>query len=125
MQAPRQNGFKMRKTPAQVKPTDEGVIRGQDIFWLLLIGAVAGFLLLVFKPNRDAIREARAECELLEIEIKSLTLRVEDLRRWERSLITGDRDAWSLIARERLGLLAPGERVVSVEDDDSNEPRKN
>lgn len=114
MQAPQRNAFKMRKAPAQHKAKDEGVIRGQDIFWMLLVGAVAGFLLLVFKPNRDAIREAQAECDLLRAEIKALTLRVKDLQRWERSLITGDRDAWSLIARERLGLLAPGESVVSV-----------
>ena len=85
---------------------------GQDMFWFLFAGSIAGFVLLVFQPNRERIREARAECRLLEQEIAELGERAAHLRRWAVARGAGDRDAWASVARERLGWLAPGERVL-------------
>jgi cell division protein FtsB len=85
---------------------------GRDVFWIALAAAVAGFVLLEFRPNRDRIREARAERRLLEREIASLEGRIARLRLWERRLAEGDREAWAAVAREKLGWLAPGERLL-------------
>lgn len=87
-------------------------IAGQDLFWIALAGSIAGFVLLVFRPNRDRIRAAEAECRLLRSEIESLEAGVARLRSWERSLAAGDREAWGAVARERLGWVRPGEKVV-------------
>ena len=87
---------------------------GQDMFWVLFAGSVAGFVLLVFQPNRERVREARAECRLLEQEIAALSGRAAHLRRWAAALSAGDADAWAAVARERLGWLAPGERVLET-----------
>ena len=85
---------------------------GQDMFWLLFAGSIAGFVLLVFQPNRERIREARAECRLLEQEIAEFGARAAHMRRWAEALGAGDREAWASVARERLSWLAPGERVL-------------
>jgi hypothetical protein len=69
----------------------------------------------VFKPNRARLREAEAEKALLSSEIAQLEGRAANLRAWERSLSAGDADAWSSLARERLGWLAPGEQLLSAE----------
>lgn len=85
---------------------------GQDMFWLLFAGSIAGFVLLVFQPNRERIREVRAECRLLEQEIAEFGGRSAHMRRWAEALRANDREAWTSVARERLGWLAPGERVL-------------
>jgi cell division protein FtsB len=84
----------------------------QDFFWIALAGSVAGFVLLVFRPNRDRIRGAEAECRLLRQEITALESNVARLRSWERSLAAGDPEAWGLLARSRAGWVGPGERVM-------------
>jgi len=86
---------------------------GQDFFWIALAGSIAAFVLLVFKPNRQRLREAEMEQALLRAEISQLEARVTNLRAWEHSLTSGDRDAWSSLARERLGWLAPGETLIA------------
>jgi hypothetical protein len=85
---------------------------GQDIFWIALAGSIAAFMLLVFKPNRQRLSEIEAEQLLLSTEIVQLEARATRLRAWDRSLSAGDREAWSSLARERLGWLAPGETLV-------------
>jgi hypothetical protein len=82
------------------------------MFWLLFAGSIWGFVLLVFQPNRERIREAKAECRLLEQEIADLADRAAHLRRWAEALAAGDREAWASVAREKVGWLAPGERVL-------------
>jgi hypothetical protein len=96
---------------------------GHDEFWLLLAGSIAGFVLLVFQPNRERLREARAECRLLGQEIGSLEARAAALRRWVEALGAGEPDAWSAVARERLGWLAPGERVLASQVGSRSEAR--
>ena len=86
---------------------------GQDFFWIFLAGSIAAFVLLVFKPNRQRLRETEAERALLRSEIVQLNERVSHLRAWEQSLSSGDREAWSSLARERLGWLAPGETLLA------------
>ncbi len=85
---------------------------GQDLFWMALAASIAGFVLLVFRPNRDRLAEAEAEARLLAAEIVSFESRVARLRRWQRSLATRDRDAWASVARSRLGWLSPGEKMI-------------
>jgi len=87
-------------------------LAGQDLFWIALAGSIAGFVLLVFRPNRDRTREVVAECRLVRSEITALEARVARLRRWERSLASGDRDAWASVARERLGWVERGEEII-------------
>jgi cell division protein FtsB len=84
----------------------------QDFFWIVLAGSIAGFVLLVFRPNRDRIRAAEAECRLLRQEITALESDVAQLRSWERALGSGDAEAWGAVARSRAGWVAPGERVM-------------
>ncbi len=84
----------------------------QDFFWIALAGSIAGFVLLVFRPNRDRIRAAEAECRLLRLEIESLESNVARLRSWERSLAAGDPEAWGAVARSRAGWVARGEKVM-------------
>ncbi len=104
MFADRSPPFEISKPPAP--PT------GQDLFWMALAASIAGFVLLVFGPNRDRRAEAEAEARLLGAEIASFESRVARLRRWQRSLATRDRDAWASVARSRLGWLSPGERII-------------
>ena len=87
-------------------------LAGQDLFWIALAGSIAGFVLLVFRPNRERTREVEAECRLVRSEIAALEARVARLRRWERSLASGDRDAWASVARERLGWVERGEQII-------------
>ena len=87
-------------------------LAGQDLFWIALAGSIAGFVLLVFRPNRDRTRDVVAECRLVRSEITALEARVARLRRWERSLASGDRDAWASVARERLGWVERGEQII-------------
>ncbi len=49
---------------------------GQDLFWMALAASIAGFVLLVFRPNRDRLAEAEAEARLLGAEIVSFESRV-------------------------------------------------
>ena len=93
------------------RPRAAAGLCGQDLFWIVLAGAIAAAVLLVFRPNRLALRQAEAECRLLRQEIAGFQARVEHLRGWERALASGDPSAWAAIARERLGWLAPGEEV--------------
>ena len=95
---------------------------GQDFFWIFLAGSIAAFVLLVFKPNRQRLRETESERALLRSEIVQLNERVTNLRSWEQSLSSGDREAWSSLARERLGWLAPGERLLADGRSDSSQP---
>jgi cell division protein FtsB len=88
----------------------------QDFFWIALAGSIAGFVLLVFRPNRDRIRAAEAECRLLRQEITALESKVTRLRSWERSLAAGDAEAWGAVARSRAGWVGPGERVMRPPD---------
>jgi hypothetical protein len=85
---------------------------GQDFFWIALAGSLAAFVLLVFKPNRARLRETEIEKTLLNAEISQLDRQASRLRAWERSLSSGDADAWSHLARERLGWLKPGEQLL-------------
>ncbi len=84
----------------------------QDFFWIALAGSIAGFVLLVFRPNRDRIRAAESECRLLRQEITALESDVAQLRSWERALGSGDAEAWGAVARSRAGWVAPGESVM-------------
>lgn len=84
----------------------------QDFFWIALAGSIAGFVLLVFRPNRDRIRAAEAECRLLRQEIASIESNVAQFRGWERSLAAGDPEAWGAVARSRAGWVGPGEKIM-------------
>jgi len=84
----------------------------QDFFWIALAGSIAAFVLLVFRPNRDRIRAAEAECRLLRREIAALEPSVARLRGWERALAAGDPEAWAAVARSRGGWVGPGEKMM-------------
>ena len=113
MSAGRSPPFEIRRPSAPATGADAASgLAGQDLFWMALAASIAGFVLLVFRPNRDRLGEAEAEARLLRAEIASLESRVAHLRRWQRSLATGDRDAWASVARERLGWLEPGEEMI-------------
>ena len=86
--------------------------------------SIATFVLLVFKPNRQRLRETESERMLLRAEISQHEERVSHLRAWERSLSSGDREAWSSLARERLGWLAPGETLLAGSKDDEGRSRR-
>jgi len=94
------------------RPARTSGLVAQDFFWIALAGSVAAFVLLVFRPNRDRIRAAEAECRLLREEIAALEPKVERLRGWERSLAAGDPEAWAAVARSRAGWVKPGEKVM-------------
>lgn len=83
----------------------------QEIFWVLLVVSVAAFVLLGFRPNRERLREMRMESALLGQEIGAMEARLEHLRGWARALASDDRDAWACVVREKLGWLAPGEKI--------------
>jgi cell division protein FtsB len=104
--------FEIRQPSAPPKGASTSGLAGQDLFWIALAGSIAGFVLLVFRPNRDRTREVVAECRLVRSEIAALEARVARLRRWERSLASGDRDAWASVARERLGWVERGEEII-------------
>jgi hypothetical protein len=97
-------------------------LAAQDFFWIVLAGSIAAFVLLVFKPNRQRLQETEAERLLLRAEISQFEERVSHLRSWERSLSAGDREAWSSLARGRLGWLAPGETLLAGSGDDGGRP---
>jgi hypothetical protein len=96
---------------SEERPTRGAGFGAQDLFWIALAGSIAAFVLLVFRPNRDRIRAAEAECRLLRSEIESLEPNVTRLRGWERSLAADDVEAWSAVAR-RAGWVRPGETVM-------------
>jgi len=93
------------------RPARGAGFAAQDFFWIALAGSIAAFVLLVFRPNRDRIRAAEAECRLLRAEIEALEPNVARLRGWERSLAAGDPDAWAAVARSR-GWVGSGEKVI-------------
>jgi hypothetical protein len=108
--------FHVRPCTALKRPRAETTPRGQDLFWILLTVSLAGFVLLSFRPNRERIREARAECRLMRQEIAELSERSAHLRRWAAALVADDPQAWASVARERYGWRAPDEIVLGHDE---------